>query len=78
MSTHDDLTLHRPEAPPRVLLSARAPVEHENTWTPLPGWYFAFRINVEATLPFLRSDTISAFRNTSKVYVGYLAAVSLS
>jgi hypothetical protein len=81
MSASDDLTLYRPEAPPRVLFSDAdsdsALAEPKDTWTPYPGWYFAFRIDIEATLPFLRSDTISAFLDASKVYVGYLENVRL-
>jgi hypothetical protein len=78
MSAFDDLTLHRPEAPPCVLFPGRALVECEDTRTPYLGWYFAFRIDLEATLPHLRSDTISDFRDASKVYVGYLDDVRLS
>jgi hypothetical protein len=78
MSASDDLTLHRSEAPPRVLFSGRAPTERKEWKVPRSGWYFSFRIDLEATLPFLRSDSISAFRDASKVYVAYLESVSLS
>jgi hypothetical protein len=66
------------EAPPRVLFPHRAPVERKETKTPRSGWYFAFKIDLEATLPCLRAEAVSAFCNASKVYVGYLAAVSCS
>jgi hypothetical protein len=42
---------------------------------PFIGWYFAFRIDPQATLPFLRKDGLSAFREQSNIYVGYLESV---
>jgi hypothetical protein len=43
---------------------------------PFTGWYLAFRIDVKATLPFLREEDAAAFRQRSKIYVGYLETVS--
>jgi hypothetical protein len=78
MAALEDTASFLPEIPRRVLFSGRAPIERKETRTPRSGWYFAFRIDLEATLPFVRRDTISAFCDASKVYVAYLESVSLS
>jgi hypothetical protein len=51
-------------------------IKPKDTVIPLMGWYFAFRINPEATFSTLRTDEIAAFRARGRLYVGYMSQVS--
>jgi hypothetical protein len=62
-------TTHQRRKPPKGWRPAEVPI-------PFTGWYLAFRIDVKATLPFLREEDTAAFRQRSKIYVGYLETVS--
>jgi hypothetical protein len=62
-------TAHQRLKPPKGWRPAEVPI-------PFTGWYLAFRIDVKATLPFLREEDAAAFRQRSNVYVGYLETAS--
>jgi hypothetical protein len=60
---------------PRLASVLREEFEFEDTPVPFIGWYFAFRISPEQTLPLLRVDEVAVLKSQSKIYIAYMERV---
>jgi hypothetical protein len=60
---------------PRLASVLREEFEFEDTPVPFIGWYFAFRINPEQTLPLLRVDEVAVLKGRGKIYIAYMERV---
>jgi hypothetical protein len=76
MNTCMERRPHTPSEPGLAVRESSNACQLEETEIPLVGWYFAFRIDPQATLPNLRDARLSTLRDRRKTYVAFLLRVS--
>jgi hypothetical protein len=76
MNTSMERRADPPSEPPLAVRDSSNACQLEETEIPLIGWYFAFRLDPQATLPNLRDARLSTLRDRSKTYVAFLLSVS--